>query len=120
MKLIDLYKEYRKGSKYTPQTLAREIYEKTFQPINYQLELGRIKLAPKEQQEELKDNLDFIKSVEIAIIEQKFFQKIDLQKYQNLEPKEEKKINEPLLEIHRQEIQEQAPEIAFQARKINN
>ena len=90
------FKELRRGIKYTPQTLAKEMYLKEFVPINYQYEYEQIqeqKLDNKEKEQAVED-LKYAKKLELFIITQKTGEELnkEFEKHKDLNIFEEQQI----------------------------
>lgn len=120
-RLRKAYTEIKKGPQFTPLSLAREMYEGNFNPIDYGKKIKEIEKLPPHEQQQAKENIDFIKKIEISILDkEQLFKEIDLTKYQQIDQTKEKEQVKELLNDFQESLTWSSKEIVKEASKINN
>lgn len=118
------FKILKRGIKYTPQTLAKEMYANEFVPINYQREYDLIqeKNINSREKEQAIEDLKYTKKLELFIVTQKTGEELnkEFEKHKGLNIWEEHQVYTKHLEKHKEEIIENTKELIHDAKLISN
>lgn len=130
-KAQQMYNIYKSGADYTPQILARKIYEREWTPLDYEKELENINTSLSNEEKEIEIiKIENLKEIEYAILNthlsfNELKEQYKLEKSENkLENYDFKKYEQEYLEEHVRDLQFElkinSRDLAHEAKEINN